>query len=127
MRAGEASGDVPRWLAVGTGSVMIARKRSGAAGKGFARPLRPARFGSPDLPEDFIGELVNAGVRFRIFDPGRRLFGQRLNVLRRMHRKIVVVDGEIGFIGRREENLRRSADTKPCDVGERRVGGEPPS
>ena len=35
--------------------------------------------------------------------------------------------GEIGFIGRREENLRRSADTKPCDVGERRVGGEPPS
>ncbi|GKS92083.1 cardiolipin synthase ClsB [Acidovorax sp. SUPP2539] len=70
-------------------------------------------FGSPDLPEDFIGELVNAGVRFRIFDPGRRLFGQRLNVLRRMHRKIVVVDGEIGFIGGINYSADHVADYGP--------------
>ncbi len=63
-------------------------------------------FGSPDLPERYIGELVEAGVQFRTFDPGRTLFGQRLNVLRRMHRKIVVVDGRLGFIG----GLNYSAD-----------------
>ena len=56
-------------------------------------------FGSPDLSDDFVGSLVEAGVQFRIFDPGRRFMGQRLNLLRRMHRKIVVVDGELGFIG----------------------------
>lgn len=56
-------------------------------------------FGSPDLPDRYVGELVEAGVRFRTFDPGSSLFGQRLNVLRRMHRKIVVVDGKLGFIG----------------------------
>ena len=38
-------------------------------------------------------------MQFRTFDPGQRIFGQRLNVLRRMHRKIVVVDGALGFIG----------------------------
>ncbi|MDA8443825.1 cardiolipin synthase ClsB [Paracidovorax valerianellae] len=70
-------------------------------------------FGSPDLPEDFVGELVNAGVRFRIFDPGSRLFGQRLNVLRRMHRKIVVVDGEIGFIGGINYSADHVADFGP--------------
>ncbi|WP_342721394.1 cardiolipin synthase ClsB [Acidovorax sp. FHTAMBA] len=56
-------------------------------------------FGSPDLSDDYVGSLVEAGVQFRIFDPGRRFLGQRLNLLRRMHRKIVVVDGELGFIG----------------------------
>jgi len=34
-----------------------------------------------------------------MFDPGKRLLGRRLNVFRRMHRKIVVVDGETAFIG----------------------------
>ena len=44
-------------------------------------------FGSPDLPPAFIDELVQAGVHFRVFDPGgRRISGRRLNVLRRMHR-----------------------------------------
>ena len=56
-------------------------------------------FGSPDLSEQFVSSLVAAGVHFRIFDPGRRILGQRLNVLRRMHRKIVVVDGALGLIG----------------------------
>ena len=56
-------------------------------------------FGSLDLSDGFVGALVDAGVSFRVFDAGRRFMGQRLNVLRRMHRKIVVVDGEVGFIG----------------------------
>ncbi|MDP3248665.1 MAG: cardiolipin synthase ClsB [Polaromonas sp.] len=70
-------------------------------------------FGSPDLSDAFVGSLVEAGVRFRIFDPGRPFMGQRLNVLRRMHRKIVVVDGELGFIGGINYSADHVADFGP--------------
>jgi len=71
-------------------------------------------FGSPDLSDRFVGELVEAGVHFRIFDPGGKpVLGQRLNVLRRMHRKIVVVDGERGFIGGINYSADHVADFGP--------------
>lgn len=56
-------------------------------------------YGSPDLSDEFVGSLTAAGVRFRVFDPMPKLFGMRLNVLRRLHRKLVVIDGERAFIG----------------------------
>ncbi len=56
-------------------------------------------WGSPDLSERFIATLCEAGVRLHVFDPGPRPFGLRPNLLRRLHRKIVVVDGELAFIG----------------------------
>jgi len=56
-------------------------------------------FGSPDLSDDFVNSLLDAGVRIHVFDPGKRVLGRRLNVLRRMHRKIVVVDGAVAFVG----------------------------
>jgi cardiolipin synthase len=34
-----------------------------------------------------------------VFDPGKRLLGWRYNMLRRMHRKIVVVDRGVAFLG----------------------------
>ena len=36
---------------------------------------------------------------FRYYDPGPRLFGMRTNLFRRMHRKIVVVDETVAFVG----------------------------
>ena len=56
-------------------------------------------FGSPDLSDHFITTLTAAGVRLHVFDPGKRLFGWRVNMLRRMHRKIVVIDGQVAFVG----------------------------
>jgi cardiolipin synthase len=56
-------------------------------------------FGSPDLSDKFLGELAAAGVRVHVFEPAKRLMGWRYNLLRRMHRKIVVVDGELAFVG----------------------------
>lgn len=56
-------------------------------------------WGSPDLSERFVATLCEAGVRLHVFDPGPRPFGLRPNLLRRLHRKIVVVDGEVAFIG----------------------------
>ena len=56
-------------------------------------------YGSPDLSPAFLQSLTSAGVHVRLFDPGVRIFGRRTNLLRRMHRKIVVVDGERAFVG----------------------------
>jgi len=84
-----------------------------AARRGVTVHMLVDGFGSPDLSDRFVGELVEAGVHFRIFDPGRQLFGQRLNVLRRMHRKIVVVDGERAFIGGINYSADHVADFGP--------------
>ena len=70
-----------------------------AARRGVQVDVTVDGFGSPDLSDDFIGSLVNAGARIHVFDPGKRLLGWRTNMLRRMHRKIVVVDGDVAFVG----------------------------
>lgn len=80
------------------GKALHAAMRA-AAQRGVKVDLMVDGFGSPDLSPEFIEGLTSAGVKVRVFDPGRRLFGQRLNVFRRMHRKIVVIDGSIAFVG----------------------------
>src|SRR5690606_9310566 len=56
-------------------------------------------WGSPDLGTEFTQGLLDAGVKLRAFEPVRRLFGARINMLGRMHHKLVVVDGEQAFVG----------------------------
>ena len=56
-------------------------------------------WGSPDLPPSFTQPLLDAGVKLRSFEPVQRLFGARVNMLRRMHHKLVVVDGRRAFVG----------------------------
>ena len=56
-------------------------------------------WGSPDLSQQFIEGMTEAGVCFRLFDPGLKPFGMRLPAFRRLHRKLVVVDGRIAFCG----------------------------
>ncbi|MGY6030324.1 cardiolipin synthase ClsB [Phytobacter sp. AG2a] len=56
-------------------------------------------YGSPDLSDAFVNELTAAGVVFRYYDPRPRLLGMRTNVFRRMHRKIVVIDNTVAFVG----------------------------
>ena len=70
-----------------------------AAQRGVRIDVMVDGFGSADLSPDFIAPLTEAGVRLRSFDPSSRLFGMRFNLLRRMHRKIVVIDGERAFVG----------------------------
>lgn len=54
--------------------------------------------GSWDLTRDFIRELRNSGIQIHPFLPVRfHQFANKANY--RNHRKIVVVDGEIGFVG----------------------------
>src|SRR3954469_14032140 len=70
-------------------------------------------WGSPDLSTTFIRTLCEAGVRLHVFDPGPRPFGLRPKVLRRLHRKIVVVDGQVAFIGGINYSADHLADYGP--------------
>lgn len=70
-----------------------------AAGRGVRIDIMVDGFGSPDLSDDYVLSLTRAGVKVRVFDPGPRLLGQRLNMMRRMHRKIIVIDGVRAFVG----------------------------
>jgi cardiolipin synthase len=70
-----------------------------AAERGVSVDVTVDGYGSPDLSEDFIGKLARAGARLHIYDPRPRLMGLRTNIFRRLHRKIVVVDGETAFVG----------------------------
>ncbi|MGY2290077.1 cardiolipin synthase ClsB [Pseudomonas sp. SDO528_S397] len=56
-------------------------------------------FGSGELTPAFLGELVDAGVTVQMFDPAGKTLGFRTNWFRRLHRKIVVVDATVAFIG----------------------------
>ncbi len=70
-----------------------------AAERGVRVELTVDGYGSPDLSPSFISGLTAAGVSLRVFDPKPRLFGMRTNVFRRLHRKIVVIDGRCAFVG----------------------------
>lgn len=56
-------------------------------------------WGSYYLPRDMVDEMRRAGVHFHFYEPGPKWLRSRLNILRRMHRKLIVVDGETAFIG----------------------------
>ena len=78
----------------------ITRALLGAAGRGVAVHVLVDGFGSRDLMPPELGErLLLGGVKFLVFRPKVRWFHFRRRRLRRMHRKIVVVDGRVGFVG----------------------------
>jgi cardiolipin synthase len=70
-----------------------------AAGRGAEVHVLVDGWGSPDLSPSFTQPLLDAGVKLRSFEPAQRLFGARINMLRRMHRKLVVVDSKRAFVG----------------------------
>ena len=70
-----------------------------AARRGVRVELTVDGWGSIDLSRGYLGALAEAGVQVRMFDPKPRFLGMRLHVFRRMHRKIVVVDGRVAFVG----------------------------
>ena len=70
-----------------------------AARRGVRVEVAVDGYGTADLPAGFISAMTDAGVSFHAFDPQPRLVGMRTNLFRRLHRKIVVIDGERAFIG----------------------------
>ncbi|MBT2312070.1 cardiolipin synthase ClsB [Pseudomonas fluorescens] len=70
-----------------------------AANRGVRITVSLDGFGCGELTPEFLATLSDAGVRLQMFDPAPRHLGIRTNWFRRLHRKIVVVDGVIAFIG----------------------------
>jgi cardiolipin synthase len=70
-----------------------------AAQRGVRVDVTVDGYGSADLTPAFIEGLTSAGAGFHVFDPKPRMLGLRTNIFRRMHRKIVVVDNELAFVG----------------------------
>ena len=56
-------------------------------------------YGTVDLSDAYLSALRDAGVNVHVFDPKPRLMGMRTNMFRRLHRKMVVIDSEIAFVG----------------------------
>lgn len=70
-----------------------------AAQRGAQIDITIDGWGSRDLPETYISTLTAAGVSVHIFDPAPKWFTSRANLFRRLHRKLVVIDGSRAFVG----------------------------
>ena len=84
-----------------------------AAARGAQIDLTIDGYGSPDLSHQFISTLLSAGIRVHVFEPAKKLWGWRTNVFRRLHRKIVVVDGQRAFVGGINYSADHLADFGP--------------
>lgn len=56
-------------------------------------------YGSHFLPQKYIDFMRTAGVHFEVYHPQPRWLFVRTNIFRRMHRKLLVVDATLAFIG----------------------------
>ena len=56
-------------------------------------------YGTADLQHEYVAALTREGVKIHVFDPSPRRFGMRTNLFRRLHRKLVVIDGQCAFVG----------------------------
>ena len=56
-------------------------------------------FGSKELPRDFIREMQEMGIQVLYFRPKISPWTLKRNRLRRLHRKLAVIDARIGFVG----------------------------
>jgi cardiolipin synthase len=83
-----------------------------AASQGAQIDITIDGFGSPALSEEFVSTLTAAGVRLHVFDPAPRPF-LRVNYFRRLHRKLVVVDGKRAFAGGINYSADHLADFGP--------------
>jgi cardiolipin synthase len=70
-----------------------------AARRGVVARVLLDGFGSRSLPKSWLHELRNGGVEVLFYRPESGLFRWRRHRLRRMHRKLAVVDARVAFVG----------------------------
>jgi cardiolipin synthase len=82
------------------GTVLaVAEALERAAARGVVTRVVADGAGTPEIPDEWRARWAAAGVRWRIFNPAggwRILLPQQW---RRLHRKLCVVDGTVGFCG----------------------------
>ena len=72
---------------------------SEAARRGVRVKVLVDGYGTAELSREYLQALFDAGVDLQAFDPSPMVMGVRTNLFRRLHRKILVVDGSLGFVG----------------------------
>ncbi len=77
----------------------IAQALMRAARRGVSVRLLVDGFGSRGFSGNLHAGLLAAGVQSMIFRPEKSLFKFRRTRLRRLHRKLVVIDGKVGLCG----------------------------
>lgn len=77
----------------------IAHSLSRAAQRGVAVRVLVDGFGSRHVPAAFFESMRRAGVMLLVFRPERGQFQIRKSRLRRVHRKIVLIDHATAFVG----------------------------
>ncbi len=70
-----------------------------AAARGVVVNVTVDGFGGRNFATDFLPRLLAAGVRAMLYRPELGRFRLRRHRLRRLHRKLVVIDGRIAFVG----------------------------
>lgn len=86
---------------LGEDRVGTALKKSliAAAKRGVWISVTADSYGTFFLSPEYIKDLTEAGAVFQIFDPQPSWLKSRPKLFRRLHRKLVVVDGRYAFIG----------------------------
>ncbi|MFK3795235.1 cardiolipin synthase ClsB [Pseudomonas sp. NPDC088444] len=82
-----------------------------AASRGVRVVITVDDYGTSDLSTAFVQEMISAGVQIQLFDPRPKFMGMRTNLFRRLHRKVVVIDGELAFMGGINYSVDHMADT----------------
>ncbi|MFA5171347.1 MAG: cardiolipin synthase ClsB [Sulfuriferula sp.] len=77
----------------------VAAAMMAAAQRGVVVRVLVDGFGSRDLNPALVAKMETAGVEWMVFRTERFNLALRRHRLRRMHRKVVVVDGELAFVG----------------------------
>lgn len=79
--------------------MMIGNALKQAARRGVHVHVLLDGFGCKDLPKTYVHELEGAGVQVMFYRPKISPWTLKKNRLRRLHRKVAVIDGTIGFVG----------------------------
>lgn len=78
---------------------QVALALKSAARRGVTTHLMLDGFGSLSLPRPALDDLLDAGVQVLIYRPEGDFFRWHRNRLRRLHRKIALIDTQIAFVG----------------------------
>ena len=79
--------------------ISIGNSLMQAAHKGVAVNILLDGFGCKDMPKTYLREFENAGVQVMFYRPKISPWTLKKDRLRRMHRKIAVIDNKIAFVG----------------------------
>ena len=79
--------------------VNIGNALKQAAQRGVTVNVLLDGFGCKDMPKAYLQELKQAGVQVMFYRPKISPWTLKKNRLRRLHRKVVVVDGTVAFVG----------------------------